>query len=144
MAVPVVVLILLSLLFNPQLTTFGLLSFVYAANSVIGGFSHGVYGRALSFWGIEDLLSVLSQHGWSLLVAYLLWVSQISLLTLLLDRQTILDRVIFGDFSFWVTLILLWSGAYFIFKYNLLNQIEKEKSLRSEALAHEAQLLMLR
>ena len=41
-------------------------------------------------------------------------------------------------------MILLWSGLYFIFKYYQLFQAEKEKSLRSESLAHEAQLLMLR
>ena len=41
-------------------------------------------------------------------------------------------------------LILLWSGLYFIFKYYQLFQAEKEKNLRSESLAHEAQLLMLR
>jgi len=41
-------------------------------------------------------------------------------------------------------LLLLWSGLYLMFKYYQLFQMEKEKSLRSEALAHEAQLLMLR
>lgn len=41
-------------------------------------------------------------------------------------------------------LMLTWSALYFIFKYNRLFQAEREKSLRSEALAHEAQLLMLR
>lgn len=41
-------------------------------------------------------------------------------------------------------LMLLWSGLYFIIKYYQLFQAEKEKGLRSEALAHEAQLLMLR
>ena len=41
-------------------------------------------------------------------------------------------------------LIFLWSTLYFIIKYYLLLQAEKEKSLRSESLAHEAQLLMLR
>lgn len=41
-------------------------------------------------------------------------------------------------------LMLIWSALYFIIKYYQLFQAEKEKSLRSEALAHEAQLLMLR
>lgn len=41
-------------------------------------------------------------------------------------------------------IMLVWSGLYFIIKYYQLFQEEKEKSLRSEALAHEAQLLMLR
>ena len=57
----VVVLILLSLLFNPPTDNFWFaLSFVYAANSVIGGSSHGVYGIFIVLCGIEDLLSVLS------------------------------------------------------------------------------------
>jgi len=47
-------------------------------------------------------------------------------------------------FSSSFPLLLLWSGLYFIIKYYQLFQAEKEKSLRSESLAHEAQLLMLR
>jgi two-component system LytT family sensor kinase len=49
-----------------------------------------------------------------------------------------------GVLSISFPLMLLWSSLYFIFKYYLLLQEEKEKSLRSEALAHQAQLLMLR
>lgn len=49
-----------------------------------------------------------------------------------------------GAFRNSFPLMLLWSGMYFIIKYYQLFQAEKEKSLRSEALAHEAQLLMLR
>lgn len=49
-----------------------------------------------------------------------------------------------GVLSISFPLLLLWSSLYFIFKYYLLLQEEKEKSLRSEALAHQAQLLMLR
>lgn len=41
-------------------------------------------------------------------------------------------------------LMLSWSGLYFFIKYYQLFQLEKEKSLRSEALAQEAQLRMLR
>ncbi|MDA1372477.1 MAG: histidine kinase [Proteobacteria bacterium] len=41
-------------------------------------------------------------------------------------------------------LVLFWSALYFIIKYYQLFQFEKEKGLRSEALAHQAQLLMLR
>jgi len=41
-------------------------------------------------------------------------------------------------------IMLLWSGFYFSIKYYQLFLVEREKSLRSEALAHEAQLLMLR
>ena len=49
-----------------------------------------------------------------------------------------------GVFSSSFPVLLIWSGLYFIIKYYQLFQAEKEKSLRSEALAHEAQLLMLR
>lgn len=41
-------------------------------------------------------------------------------------------------------LMLLWSALYLIIKYYQLLQSEKEKSLRSQALAHQSQLLMLR
>jgi len=52
---------------------------------------------------------------------------------------------LFDDlFSSSFPLLLLWSGLYFIIKYYQLFQAEKEKSLRSASLAHEAQLLMLR
>lgn len=45
-------------------------------------------------------------------------------------------------FSF--SLLMVWSVLYFCIKYYQLFQLEKEKYLRSEALAHEAQLRMLR
>jgi len=47
-------------------------------------------------------------------------------------------------FPFTYAFILMWSVLYFCFKYYQLFQLEKTKSLRSEALAHEAQLRMLR
>ena len=53
------------------------------------------------------------------------------------------DDLLDGLFANSFPLLLLWSGLYFIIKYYQLFQAEKEKSLRSEALAHEAQLLML-
>lgn len=56
------------------------------------------------------------------------------------SAQDLFDGVLSISFP----LMLLWSALYFIFKYYLLLQEEKEKSLRSEALAHQAQLLMLR
>lgn len=43
-----------------------------------------------------------------------------------------------------MSILLIWSVLYFCIKYYQLFQHEKEKSLRSEALAHEAQLRMLR
>lgn len=53
-----------------------------------------------------------------------------------------------ASFSRWIpislSILMLWSVLYFCIKYYKLFQDEKEKSLRSEALAHEAQLRMLR
>jgi len=49
-----------------------------------------------------------------------------------------------GSLSTAYPTILMWSGLYFFIKYYQLFQLEKEKSLRSEALAQEAQLRMLR
>ena len=49
-----------------------------------------------------------------------------------------------GTSSLGFPTMLLWSGLYFFIKYYQLFQLEKEKSLRSEALAQEAQLRMLR
>jgi signal transduction histidine kinase len=49
-----------------------------------------------------------------------------------------------GTLSTALFTMLLWSGLYFFIKYYQLFQLEKEKSLRSEALAQEAQLRMLR
>lgn len=49
-----------------------------------------------------------------------------------------------GTLSTALFTMLIWSGLYFFIKYYQLFQVEKEKSLRSEALAQEAQLRMLR
>lgn len=49
-----------------------------------------------------------------------------------------------GTLPYSYPLLLLWSGLYFFIKYYQLFQAEREKSLRSEALAQEAQLRMLR
>lgn len=56
------------------------------------------------------------------------------------SAEDLFDNLFISSFP----LLLLWSGLYFIIKYYQLFQAEKEKSLRSESLAHEAQLLMLR
>ena len=62
-----------------------------------------------------------------------------------LDPRTATVRELFdGLFLASFPLMLSWSALYFIIKYYELLQAEKEKSLRSEALASEAQLLMLR
>ena len=143
----VVVLVLLSLLFNPPTEGFWLaLAFVYAMSSMVGG---------LLTWGLRHIYRIVWDGGFivrallawlgSLFTAYLWWFAQTFLASIFLDIETIDERVLFGEFLiFCLPLILLWSGSYFIFKYNELFQIEKEKGLRSEALAHEAQLLMLR
>ncbi len=57
-----------------------------------------------------------------------------------IGAEDLFDGVLTSAFPILIT----WSGLYFIIKYYQLFQAEREKSLRSEALAHEAQLLMLR
>ncbi|MBL4821357.1 MAG: histidine kinase [Gammaproteobacteria bacterium] len=49
-----------------------------------------------------------------------------------------------GALPYSFPVLILWSGLYFFIKYYQLFQEEKEKNLRSEALAQEAQLRMLR
>ncbi len=62
-----------------------------------------------------------------------------------IDLSTATGQDLFDNlFIFSYPLMLTWSALYFIIKYYQLFQLEKEKSLRSEALAHQAQLLMLR
>lgn len=63
----------------------------------------------------------------------------------ILDASNLVMEDLFdGVLSSAFPILITWSGLYFIIKYYQLFQAEKEKSLRSEALAHEAQLLMLR
>lgn len=59
-----------------------------------------------------------------------------------LSDYGLVSITIFFPFTF--AFILMWSVLYFCFKYYQLFQLEKTKSLRLEALAHEAQLRMLR
>ncbi len=84
------------------------------------------------------------------LAAAMLWQPFQNFISLLPFGETIdLDNTSTEDlfdglFSAAFPLMLLWSGLYFMIKYYQLFQVEKEKNLRSEALAHQAQLLMLR
>lgn len=61
-----------------------------------------------------------------------------------IDLEASVSDLFDGLFQYSFPVILFWSGLYFIIKYYQLFQAEREKSLRSEALAHEAQLMMLR
>ena len=143
----VAILTLLSLLFNPPSNGFLLaLVLVYAISSfVAAALTLGLRYVYRLVWEKGVVLRLLLASAGSLLAAILWQQAQRSLALLFLDAETISGRVLFGDFYFFCfPLILLWSGFFFIIKYNLLFQLEKEKSLRSEALANEAQLLMLR
>ena len=143
----VVILLLLSLLFNPPTTGFLVpLVSVYAISALFA---------VVLTSGLRLLYRIVWDKGFILrffvawfgsFVAAAFWQVAMDFLELFfLDTQTINGRVLFGEFViFTFPLILLWTGFYFIIKYNRLFQVEKEKSLRSEALAHEAQLLMLR
>ncbi|MFL2873975.1 MAG: sensor histidine kinase [Pseudohongiellaceae bacterium] len=143
----VVILILLSTLFNPPTAGYFVsLALTYAGSALIAAIlTLGL--RLIYRWTWESGFIVRFLLAWfgSLFTAYLWQLAQIDLASMLLDVATIEGRVLFGEFLiFSYPLMLFWSGFYFIIKYYQLFQIEKEKSLRSEALAHEAQLLMLR
>ena len=86
----------------------------------------GSFGVALVWQPIRNYISFIFLDGGLSLVD--------------VSAENMFDNLFTGSFP----LIFLWSGLYFIFKYYQLFQAEKEKSLRSESLAHEAQLLMLR
>lgn len=143
----VVILSLLSLLFNPPTTGywFSLIS-VYTVSAFIAVILTS--GLRLLYRVVWDRGFILRfcLAGFGSFLAAAFWQVTVGLLELFfLDTESIDGRVLFGEFLiFTFPLILLWTGFYFIIKYNRLFQIEKEKSLRSEALAHEAQLLMLR
>ena len=142
-----VILILLSILFNPPTAGYFVsLALTYAGSALIAAIlTLGL--RLIYRWTWESGFIVRFLLAWfgSLFTAYLWQLAQIDLASMLLDVATIEGRVLFGEFLiFSYPLMLFWSGFYFIIKYYQLFQIEKEKSLRSEALAHEAQLLMLR
>tara|TARA_B100000686_G_scaffold310185_1_gene352786 strand:- start:1071 stop:2156 length:1086 start_codon:yes stop_codon:yes gene_type:complete len=143
----VVILIFLSTLFNPPSDGYFLsLLLTYASSAFIAGIlTLGL--RLIYRWAWESGFIFRFLLAWfgTLLAAYLWQLAQIDLGYLFLDAETIEGRVVFGEFLiFSYPVIGLWTGLYFIIKYNQLFQIEKEKSLRSEALANEAQLLMLR
>ena len=141
------VLTLLTLVFNPPKFGFLLpLIIVYAASALVAAIlTSGLRVIYLYVWNRGVIVRILLAGFGSFIAAVLWQASQEFLEILFLDSETILDRVLFGNFElFTVPLIVLWHAFYFILKYNQLFQIEREKSLRSEALANEAQLLMLR
>lgn len=137
----------MTVVFNPpRLEYFLPLIFTYAASAAVA---------ALLTWGLRALYCAVWHRGFVVrffltgfgsTLAALLWQGvQIYLASIFLDLDTFGERALFASFEFFsLPLMQLWSGLYFILKYNQLFRIEKEKSLRSEALASEAQLLMLR
>ena len=137
----------LTVVFSPPRIEFFLpLIFVYAASAAVA---------AILTWGLRALYCAVWHRGFIIrfffagfgsTLAALLWQGvQIYLVSIFLDLDTARERALFASFEFFsLPLMQLWSGLYFILKYNQLFRIEKEKSLRSEALASEAQLLMLR
>lgn len=123
---------------------------VFASSALLGG---------LLTWGLRSIYKVLWERPmfvralvvwFASLVMALLWQAFRNYVALLpfgetMDLSPTNYRELFDDTLISAyPLMLTWSALYFILKYNRLFQAEKEKSLRSEALAHEAQLLMLR
>ncbi len=145
------ILVLLNLIFVPPALEYILpLALVYSASAAVAMGLTGLLRFAYR-WVWEQGLVIRFLVTWfgSFLVA-LIWQPFRNFLALLpfgefLDfRNASVEDLWDGLFGGAFPLILLWSGLYYIVKYYQLFQIEKEKSLRSEALAHEAQLLMLR
>lgn len=110
-------------------------------------------------WGLRSLYKLVWERGlivrfltvWlGSLLAAMIWQAFRNYIALLPFGETMdlsntsAEDLLDGTAFIAYPLMLSWSALYFIFKYNSLFQAEKEKSLRSEALAHEAQLLMLR
>ena len=144
-----VLLVLRDLALAPVENMLGPIS-IYAASGVAGlilstGLRYlycAVWERSLIIRGVVAALGALG--------AALLWQ----------PFRSYLDFIYFGEFipqgdflwtdlfrgtlQYSYTLFLLWTGLYFFIKYYQLFQLEREKSLRSEALAHEAQVRMLR
>lgn len=123
---------------------------VFGSSALIG---------VLLTWGLRSLYKLVWEQGmviraltvwFASLVMALIWQAFRNYVALLpfgetmeismANSQELFDDTLISAYP----LMLTWSALYFIFKYNRLFQAEKEKSLRSEALAHEAQLLMLR
>ena len=141
------ILTFLTVVFNPPRIEYFLpLIFCYAVSAALA---------AILTWGLRALYCAVWHRGFIVrffltgfgsTIAALLWQGiQVYLVSMFVDLETANERVLFSDFFFFsLPLMQLWSGLYFILKYNQLFRIEKEKSLRSEALASEAQLLMLR
>ena len=50
----------------------------------------------------------------------------------------------FGNAAIDLYVLLTWTGLYFVINYYLVLQLEKEKALKATAMAHQAQLKMLR
>jgi two-component system, LytTR family, sensor kinase len=150
-AVWVVILVLLNLIFVPPALEYIFpLALVYSMSAAVAVFlTAGL--RVLYRYAWEKGFVVRVLVTWfGALFAAMLWQPFQNYLALLpfgetMDLSTATAADLFDNlFINSYPLMLMWSGFYFIIKYYQLFQIEKEKSLRSEALAHEAQLLMLR
>lgn len=123
---------------------------IFAASAVAG---------ILLTWGLRSLYRLVWEQGlvvrvlmvlFGSLAIAMVWQAFRNYIALIPFGETIdlanasADDLLDGTAVTAYPLMLTWSALYFIFKYSRLFQVEREKSLRSEALAHEAQLLMLR
>ena len=118
-----VILILLSILFNPPTAGYFVsLALTYAGSALIAAIlTLGL--RLIYRWTWESGFIVRFLLAWfgSLFTAYLWQLAQIDLANMLLDAATIEGRVLFGEFLiFSYPLMLFWSGFYFIFDADFL------------------------
>jgi len=122
---------------------------VFALDAVVGfALSTGLRYAYRAVWESSAQLRFLTVVLGSLL-ASMIWIGMKAVITST-EVGSAVDLSDYGLTSVAILLpfsyifMLMWSVVYFCIKYYRLFQLEKTKGLRSEALAHEAQLRMLR
>ena len=93
--------------------------------------------KNILFWSIIIILIVISAFIVELIQNTIIYIFNIS-------DSKIISGSFFYSGSYYITPLLLFSGIYFAVRHWENAQKQKENTLRSEALAHEAQLQMLR
>lgn len=93
--------------------------------------------KTILFWSIVIILIILN--------SYLVELLQNTIIYLFANRESqIIDQMFFYSGLYYMTPLLLFSGMYYAVRHWENAQRQKENTLKSEALAHEAQLQMLR
>ena len=102
-------------------------------------------------WDMNVIRRILAILLGSYTAALLWYASRSAIFTSMYDREAkewesegmeLLSYFAQAGSAFWV--MLVWSGLYFGIKYYMLLQEEKQRGLKTRAMAHESQLKMLR